>query len=166
MSGVVDSIDSSTNPNFSAVCVFESDDSDKLVNAVVNGSQLSSDVLPREAAAPGSIVDISDIQRRQLTTMSDDGTISKYFARMEFDLEGAGEPQCLAVSHISPTEAQDSLFAALPGGDWVAIDLPEGPDMMTTVTSFRLSGDETASVKLRHRENVAISGFGAMACED
>lgn len=165
ITGQVNSIDSGISPDFTAVCIFDADDSDSLSNIVVNGSRLSPDVLPRDAAAPGKIVPISDVQRRQLTTMSPEGSISKYFARMTFDLEGTDQPQCLAVSHLSPSEAEDSLFAALPDSDWVVIDLPEGPEAMTTVTSFRLQGDNKASVRLRHRENVAISGFGAMACE-
>jgi len=163
VSGTVSGTDSVSDKAFSAICDFAGPDSSALTGLTLNGTRLSEMGLTKSSFPAGPVVEITDVQRRQLTTTAADGTVTKYFATIDFDIPAGETEYCLAVAHISPDEGRDSLFASTLDGDWVVIDLPESEELVTSVTSFVLPA--SGSVFMRNRENAQTAGFAALPCE-
>ena len=164
ITGSVPATESSEEVAFEALCDFPEDSDEAVVNSVVNGTRLGDAMLTHAPVAASVVTPITEIQRRQLTTLSDEGFLTKYFAAIKFDLTDATAAQCLVVDHVSIDESRDSLFVSVEGGDWVVIDLPEAEERLTTVTSVELGAGEAVDVLLRNRENVETFGFGSAAC--
>ncbi|NNC37501.1 MAG: hypothetical protein HKO02_08585 [Hyphomonadaceae bacterium] len=159
----IEQTDDSAEPA-SVICKF---DTNGLTELVYRNSRMPRSILPQPSVRPGEFRRLSGLAHRPLTTSDADGGIVKYYARLDFQATAAGE-YCLSVQHFSASEGQNSIFVAIDGSGWEAVNLPVNSTrrVITEISSPRLSinNPDVYPIRIKHRENTLTYGFSVERC--